>query len=158
MFYYIRLHKCFAFYVYFKLYGLFYKMMVYINFKNAFSTSSSSLKEWEDHMGTSLRQERVIYQHLGCPAIFDKIWRGWLDVPGLAPGDLIMDQFLSLLFNLFFSPLNSLCIALFRGACYVYMYETVDSGWMVALMWPCGPVQAQNDTSLNCFIVLVVSL
>ena len=55
-----------------------------------------SLKEWINIMGEMLRKEKVIYQHRGCSLKFEKLWGRWLDVPGMAPVDLVTGRLLGL--------------------------------------------------------------
>lgn len=47
-----------------------------------------------DQIGITLHYEKLIYLHRGNPFIFEKVWGGWLDTPGLAPVDLVLDGLL----------------------------------------------------------------
>ena len=39
-----------------------------------------------------LRLEKLIYQRRGARGKFDSMWAPWLNVPGLAPVDLVYDR------------------------------------------------------------------
>ena len=53
-----------------------------------------TMREWLNQMGDTIRLEKSIYQHRGSVKKFNKFWAPWLDVPGLAPVDLIMERLL----------------------------------------------------------------
>lgn len=53
-------------------------------------------KEWINAIGELLQKEKIIYQHRGCPQKFEKIWGLWLNVPGLAPVDLVVGRLLGM--------------------------------------------------------------
>ena len=52
--------------------------------------------EWITNIGTMLRMEKLVYQHRGNAHKFERLWAKWLDVPGLAPVDLVMDRLLGI--------------------------------------------------------------
>lgn len=56
--------------------------------------STITPEEWIAQMGATIRLEKFIFQHRGSGDKFDKLWSPWLDVPGLAPVDLVMDRIL----------------------------------------------------------------
>lgn len=60
------------------------------------SEDPSTIWEWIHNTGEVLRMEKLIYQHKGSTLIYERLWAPWLDVLGLAPGDLIMDRLLGL--------------------------------------------------------------
>ena len=55
-----------------------------------------TLAEWINNIGMVLRMEKVVYQHRGNTHKFEKLWAKWLDVPGLALVDLVMDRLLGI--------------------------------------------------------------
>lgn len=59
------------------------------------ATEPPTLKEWVTQMRVTLRLEKYIFQHRGCPGKFDPVWSSWLNTAGLAPVDLIQDRILS---------------------------------------------------------------
>lgn len=60
------------------------------------STEPPTVKEWQNQMGDTIRLEKNIYQHRGSVRKFNKIWVPWLEVPGLALAELVMDRLLML--------------------------------------------------------------
>lgn len=44
----------------------------------------------------SLTMEKIIYQHRGSMLKYETLWGPWVDVPGLALGDLTMDRLLGI--------------------------------------------------------------
>ena len=58
------------------------------------SEEPPTVREWITALGSTLRMEKVIYQHRGCSGKFERLWDSWLGTPGLAPDDLVMDRIL----------------------------------------------------------------
>ena len=52
------------------------------------------ISEWITQMGAMLRMEKYIYQHRGRRGKFDLLWAPWLDTPGLAPLELVLERIL----------------------------------------------------------------
>lgn len=50
--------------------------------------------QWIDSVNKLLIREKLAYQHRKVPQKFSSIWQPWLDVPGLAPHQLIKDRLL----------------------------------------------------------------
>lgn len=50
--------------------------------------------KWVDSVNKLLIREKLAYQHRKVPQKFYSIWQAWLDVPGLAPHQLIKDRLL----------------------------------------------------------------
>ena len=52
------------------------------------------LGEWIAQMGCTLRAEKYIYQHRKRGGRFELLWAPWLNSPGLAPLELVLDRLL----------------------------------------------------------------
>lgn len=57
------------------------------------SMEHPTLQEWITQMRVTIRLQKLICQNRGKSSKFDKLWAPWLDIPGLAPVDLVYDLF-----------------------------------------------------------------
>lgn len=64
-------------------------------FRHWKATEPPTLNEWVTQMGVTLRLEKYIFQLRGHPGKFNLVWSPWLNTPGLAPVDLILDRILN---------------------------------------------------------------
>lgn len=53
-------------------------------------------KQWVEQVNKLLIREKLTYQHRKAPRKFYSLWQAWLDVPGLAPHQLIKDRLLQM--------------------------------------------------------------
>lgn len=60
------------------------------------SEAPPNTKEWIGNIGRVLRMEKLVYQHRGSAYKFEKLRALWLDVPGLAPVDLVVHRLLGI--------------------------------------------------------------
>lgn len=60
------------------------------------SEDPPSIRERIHNIGEVLRMEKLIYQRRGSTQRYERLWALWLDAPGLALVDLIMDRLLGL--------------------------------------------------------------
>lgn len=58
------------------------------------SEALPTVGEWIKSIGNMLRMDSFIYHHRGWTLKYEKLWAPWLDVPGLAPVQLIVDRLL----------------------------------------------------------------
>lgn len=59
------------------------------------ASTAPTLVLWIAAVNRVLKLEKYTYQHRGVYAKFEKLWAPWLDVPGLAPLELVRDRLLT---------------------------------------------------------------
>lgn len=62
--------------------------------KKWLSVTPPTHAEWVNTINETLLREKLTYQQRGSPAKFERIWDPWLEVPGLAPFQLVQNKIL----------------------------------------------------------------
>lgn len=63
-----------------------------------------SIKQWIECVNSLLPSEQLAHRHHNAICMSQLVWQGWLDSPGLAPPQLVMDKLLQMQSMLTFSP------------------------------------------------------
>lgn len=58
------------------------------------SSRVPTVKQWIDQVNSLLIREKLTFQHRGAGRKFYSVWQAWLDSPGLAPAQLVLDRLL----------------------------------------------------------------
>lgn len=60
------------------------------------SPHSLTVKQWINQVNSLLMREKLTYQHRRAHRKFYFVWQPWLDTPGLAPSQFILDRLLQI--------------------------------------------------------------